>query len=424
MRLPRRLDVFPRYVRTFPSEEVTTVSTSEVDPRDTGLGVGDRDAIWQSVVDLYETGLHPGIALTVRHRGQVVIDRTIGHARGNGPADPRDAPKRLATPLTPFNLFSASKVVTAMLIHWLDDKGLVHLDDAVAEYIPGFAKHGKGRITLRHVLTHRAGIPTVPGESLDLDLLLDQEAIVGALCDAKPISMAGRTLAYHAISGGFILGEVIRRVTGDDERALLTRAVRAPLGFDTFNYGVPRARLPDVAVNAFTGPPPQPIYGWLLKRALGVAIRDAIDITNDERFLTGIVPSGNIVATADECCRFFEALLRDGELDGTPVFARRTVHRAIAEQTYRELDTILMIPIRYGMGFMLGGDRFSFMGRDTPRAFGHLGFTNVLVYADPERDISVALLNNGKPFLALRALKWLRIMRVIADRIPRVRRAA
>ena len=89
----------------------------------------------------------------------------------------------------------------------------------------------------------------------------------------------------------------------------------------------------------------------------------------------------------------------EGTLDGTQIFERKTVRRAIAETSYLEVDTTLMMPVRYSMGFMLGGDYLSFYGMGTPRAYGHLGFTNVLAYADPERDISVAFANTGKPFL-------------------------
>jgi CubicO group peptidase (beta-lactamase class C family) len=84
-----------------------------------------------------------------------------------------------------------------------------------------------------------------------------------------------------------------------------------------------------------------------------------------------------------------------------------------------EWDRIIKLPIRYGLGFMLGGRKVSFYGDNTPQAFGHLGFTNVLAWADPERAISVALMNNGKPFVTPELLAWLRIPRVISRCIPR-----
>jgi CubicO group peptidase (beta-lactamase class C family) len=164
--------------------------------------------------------------------------------------------------------------------------------------------------------------------------------------------------------------------------------------------------------------PPRP-YAWLLERAFGVGIEEAVALSNDPRFVTAAIPSANILSTAEEACRFFECLLREGEYDGARVFSPRTVRRAVMEQTNLELDTTLMMPVRYGMGFMLGGERYSPFGLATPRAFGHIGFTNILVWADPERDLSVALLNNGKPFVTLRLVRWLAVVHAISKHIPR-----
>src|SRR6185369_12500870 len=132
-------------------------------------------------------------------------------------------PKVRATPETPFNVFSASKPLPAMIIHLLDQRHLLHLDDPVCEYIPEFAQHGKEGITIRHVLTHRAGIPIIPDAALDLEYLadIDNAEAMRLLCDARPLSRAGGRLAYHAVTGGFILGEIVRRVTGKNIRTVV-----------------------------------------------------------------------------------------------------------------------------------------------------------------------------------------------------------
>ena len=140
----------------------------------------------------------------------MALNRAIGHARGNAPDDPREAPRVPIRTSTPMNLFSAAKAVTAMVIHKLDEQRQLHLEDRVCEYIPEFARHGKERITLRHVVAHRAGIPTLPHEAIDLDLLEDPDRIVGILCDLEPVSAPGRLLAYHAISGGFVLVSIVK----------------------------------------------------------------------------------------------------------------------------------------------------------------------------------------------------------------------
>ncbi|HET9485276.1 MAG TPA: serine hydrolase domain-containing protein, partial [Xanthomonadales bacterium] len=239
------------------------------------------------------------------------------------------------------------------------------------------------------------------------------------LSSQRPTYRAGRRLAYHAVTGGFVLGAIVERVTGKPLRDVMRDEILAPLRFDAFNFGVPAERLHEVAVNAFTGPPLVPPLSTLLRRALSVDFVEAVRVSNDPRFLTSVVPAGNIVATANEASRFMQLLLDGGTLDGVRVFETRTIQRAIAEQTYLELDLTLGAPIRYSMGFMLGGRLASLYGLRTQRAFGHVGFTNVFVYADPSRDIAVALMTSGKPALSPGLARTLLVMQTIAHRIPR-----
>jgi CubicO group peptidase (beta-lactamase class C family) len=269
----------------------------------------------------------------------------------------------------------------------------------VCEYIPEFGIHKKHWITIRHVLTHRAGIPNLPRDVMVLENLADWDNIVRILCAAKPTARAGRQLAYHAITGGFILGEVVRRVTGKDIRAVIDEEIRQPLGFRWMSYGARARDIKQVALNYFTGPLPLPPFSTILDGALGVPFQKAVEMSNDRRFLLGVIPSGNIVATADELSRFYQMLLNGGELDGVRIFEPRTIRRATAEESYLEIDFTLGFPFRYSMGFMLGSRWFSPYGSDTELAYGHLGFTNILSWADPERQIAVALMTSGKPLV-------------------------
>jgi CubicO group peptidase (beta-lactamase class C family) len=385
-RVPRSLDA------------VTSIG-AEAAATDVGVDPAGVARIWSAVEALYRSGIHPAIQLCVRHRGAVLIDRAIGYARGNGPDDPPEAPKVAVTPATPFTIFSASKAVTAMVVHLLDQRDVIRLDDPVCEYIPEFAVHTKQWITIRHVLIHRAGLPNVPPAAMDLDRLEDPDGIVQLLCQMPQTGRPGRQLAYHAITGGFILGEVVRRVTGKSIRTVLDEEIRRPLGFRWLSYGVLPHEVGEVALNYFTGPPALPPLSTLLRRALGVDFREATALSNDSRFLGGIVPSANVVTTANELSRFYQLLLDGGTLDGVRIFDPRTIRRAVSEQSYLEFDLTLALPFRYGMGFMLGGRRFSPYGPDTQYAFGHLGFTNILGWADPERQVAAALLTSGKPLV-------------------------
>ena len=406
-------------VRSFPADSVTSRNPQEADPRAGGLSRDQVEQMWGAVVKLYETGLHPAIGLCVRRRGYVILDRAVGHLRGNAPTDPPDVPRVPIRYDSLFNIYSAAKAVTAMLVHLADERGQLHLDDPVAEYIPEFSAHGKGTITIRHILTHRAGIPAVPGQKITLDMIADPQRIVDVICRAKPMSVAGRRLSYHAVTGGYVLAEVLRRVTGKDLRQLMRDDVRGPLNMASFDYGVARSDCDRVAENAFSGAPALPPYSWMLERSLGVDIHEAARMSNDPRYLTALVPSANLVGTAEEGSRFFELLLRGGTLDGVRVFDRRTVRRAVAEQSYLEVDSIMGVPVRYGMGFMLGANWFSLYGAHTPHAFGHIGFTAVALYADPDRDISVSLMTSGKPFITPGQLTWLNVARTIARVCPR-----
>lgn len=379
---------------------VTSINeTEEVDPRAVGVTPEGRAAIWGAVERLYRSGIHPAIQLCVRRHGEVLIDRAIGHAAGNGPDDPHHVRKVLATPATPFNIYSASKAITAMVIHLLDQRRLLHLNDPVCEYIPEFARHGKEAITLQHVLTHRAGVPNLPPEAMQLEALEDEGQIIRLLCDATPVWRPGRRLAYHAITGGFILGEIVKRVTGKNIRAVLKHEIQQPLGFRWMNYGVAPRDVSKVAVAYHTGLPVIPPISTVLERALGVPMHRAIAVSNDPRFLTAVVPSGNIIATANELSRFYQLLLNGGALDGVRIFEPRTIRRATQEHSYLEFDLTLVLPLRHAMGFMLGGQYLSLYGPDTENAFGHLGFTNIISWADPDRQLAVALMNNGKPLV-------------------------
>jgi CubicO group peptidase (beta-lactamase class C family) len=421
VRKPLLRSTFETLCRVYPADEVTSVEggEDEVDPGEAGLDPDDVQAIWRAAVGAYRTGLYPALSICVRRRGKVVIDRAIGHVSGNAPSDQPDAHRVPATPQTLFSLFSASKMVTAMLIHLLDERRQLHLDDPVAYYIPEFGVHGKDRITIRHVLTHRAGIPHIPREFAEVALLEDPDRIIALLSAQKPTWVAGRRLAYHALTGGFVLAEIIRRVTGQDVRSFLATEILRPLGFRHFNYGVAPHELSLVAQNAFTGPPVVPPLSTALRRVLSVDFHEAVRASNDPRFMTAIVPAGNIMATAAETCRFMQLLLSGGELDGVRVFDPRTILRAVAEQTYLEFDLTLGLPIRYSMGFMLGARVMTLYGTHTMRAFGHLGFTNVIVYADPERDISVAIMTSGKPALSPGVTRTLWLTQTIARHCPR-----
>jgi CubicO group peptidase (beta-lactamase class C family) len=390
---PLRRGVVPRDL------ESVTARDAEADPGAVGMTAEGVESIWEAAEALYRTGMYPALTLCVRREGHVILDRALGYARGGGPGDPEDGPRTPARPSTPFLIYSASKAFTAMVAHLLDQRGLIHSDDRVAEYIPEFASHGKYRITIEHVLSHRAGVPNLPPEAYDLDRIQDWDFLVQAICEARPRTRPGKLLAYHAISGGYILAEIVRRVTGRGIRDVLADEILAPLGFRWSNFGVAAEDLDRVGRCYPTGAPVLPPLSNVLSRALGKHPDDITRLSNDPRFLTGVIPAANTVTTANELSRFFELLRMAGELDGVRIFEPATIRRATVERAYREVDLTLGAPLRHASGFMLGARALSLFGPDTEEAFGHLGFTNVLGWADPERALSVGFITSGKPVL-------------------------
>jgi CubicO group peptidase (beta-lactamase class C family) len=225
--------------------------------------------------------------------------------------------------------------------------------------------------------------------------------------------------AYHAVTSGFVFAELIQRVTGVDIRTFLHEEIAAPLGMTHFNYGLPDSRLREAALDACTGPKLVWPLKDVFKRSLGISVEALIELSNDPRFRTAVIPSGNLFGTPNDICRFFELLVSGGELDGVRIFSQSTVSRAVAPQTPWQIDRMIFLPMSYSMGFMLGTDPVGLYGFRCRRAFGHVGLSNILAWADPERDISVALMNSGKPLFALDTAYWLEIVRQISTRIPR-----
>jgi CubicO group peptidase (beta-lactamase class C family) len=379
-------------------------------------------SVREAVEALYRTGVYPALQVCVRRHGHVVIDRAYGHSAGNAPTDPVDGPQIPVGLDSPFTIFSASKAITAMVIHKLDELRILHLEDRVVDYIPEFGSHGKQHITIRHLLGHRAGIPNLPPEAMDLDLLFHPEKVNELLCQARPRTRPGRILAYHAITSGFVLAEVVKRAAGRDIRQVLQTEIARPLGFRWMGYGVKPSQTDRVARNVATGPPVPPPLSGLLRRALGVDLADAVRLSNDPRFLTGIIPSANVVTTARELSAFYQCLLEEGELDGVRIFDPRTVHHATSEDSIWELDLTLGMPIRYGLGFMLGGEWVNLFGYDNRHAFGHVGFTNTFGWADPERQLSVAIVTNGQPVLSLHAVRLVQLLAELNRRFPKTPR--
>lgn len=374
------------------SRVTTRDAALEVEPASVQMSDAQVELIWKRIEQLYQTGLQPAISFVLRRQGRIVMRRSIGHA-ALGTRGPREA--ALCTPETPICLFSASKAVTAMLVHKLVEQRQIDLDDRIARYIPAYGVEGKASTTVRHLLAHRAGIPRVkPGT--DPAILFDWNAVVKMLCAAKPISSEGEVQSYHAITGGFILGELVQRVSGLSLRDYLAEHISKPMGLDVFSYGLPESRHRDAALNYVTGPKPWFPLTTYVQQILGAPFERVVEVSNSPEFLSAVIPAGNLYATADGIGAFFEMMLSGGQWNGRQIFKPETIAEAVRPAGPIHVDRTLFVPVRFSAGMVLGEWPFGLYGRDCRSAYGHLGFLTTICWADPARDISVAFLNTGK----------------------------
>ncbi|WP_295681813.1 serine hydrolase [uncultured Nevskia sp.] len=381
-----------------------------------GLSAADTKAIWAALKSLYRSGAYPGIAFCLRRHGELVFNRSIGHAEGNGPADSAAVPKRLLTPETPICLFSASKAVTAVLLHKLAEDGGIRLEERVSHYLPAFAQAGKRDTTISDVLAHRGGFPTMKIAKIErkVELMEDWDRIIRLICAAPPTS--GKQMSYHAITGGFILAEVLQKVTGTSLSSYLDQHIRKPLKMKHFTYGIGKKYWPEVAINYEAGALVRFPISTVAERALFVPFPEVVRASNTDSFKQAVIPAGNIFATADETSRFFQMLLDGGVANGQQLLKAETVARIARPLGRMNFDRTLMIPMRYSEGMMLGAKPAGMYGPDTADAFGHLGFMNILGWADPRRHISAGLLTTGKAILGTHLLSLSRLLATISSR--------
>ena len=400
-----------------PADLDTVTAVGDESPDAVGAAAIER--IWTAARRWYAAGLQPAIQVCLRYDGEVVLNRAIGHARGNGPEDAPGTEQVPVTPATPFVVYSAAKAITTTVVHMLVERGAFALDDRVCDYLPGYTSHGKDRTTIRHVMTHSAGVPFATGPRPNLKRMNDSDYAREMLGLMKPIHRPGLMHIYHGVTWGPLVREIVSAATGRDIREILATEILEPLGFRWTNYGVAEADVASVAPSYVTGTPlPAPVAA-ALRTALGGSMQQIIPFSNTPLFLTSVVPSSSTVSNADELSRFADLLRRGGELDGIRVMRPETLAAATAECRRLRPDVATgLAPIRWGTGYMLGSKRFGPFGRNAPAAFGHTGLTNIAIWADPQRRLAAAVVSSGKPGRHPEAGRYTDLLDRIAAEIP------
>jgi CubicO group peptidase (beta-lactamase class C family) len=301
---------------------------------------------------------------------------------------------------------SCTKGVTAICAHLLVERGLLDLDAPVAEYWPEFAANGKARIPVRWLLTHRAGLPMFPAAAgVRATDLLDWDRIVSVLAAAEPLWEPGAYCGYHAVTYGFLVGEVIRRVSGSTVGHFLATDVAGPLGAD-FWIGLPAEHEHRVLPNVVPPDAPRGVRNLSalyqehgldprtpLARAMLDAARDGDGPGerewNTRPFHAAEIPAANGIGDARALARLYAACI--GEVDGVRLLSERTVDAARTPQTDTvptppELSVITANPPRFGLGFQLPRPTMDAMLG--PGSFGHTGAGGRLGFAHPESGVA------------------------------------
>jgi CubicO group peptidase (beta-lactamase class C family) len=340
-------------------------------PDAAGLDPRKLDRLSAVVQQQVDTGLCLGATVAVARHGRLVLDRTFGKP---GAEDATRSPLWL--------LYSNTKVITAAALWQLFEDGHVGIHDPVARFLPDFARHGKGDITLLQVVTHRAGFPgaTVPAEAW-----ADHALLRRAVCDFVPEWEAGSRMHYHSTAAHWVLAAVIEAVTGDDYRTVLRSRVIAPLGLDDdIMVGVREEHL------ARAAPMVEPADdGRLVVRP----------VEGSAAFRRAGVPGGGGYGTARGMAAFYQMLVGGGALAEARVLGPRTVAFATRDFTGDTVDTFMGEPMHRGLGPHLRGTapRAHGLGSLAPaQAFGHGGVGSSFCWGDPTSGTSFAFLSNAR----------------------------
>jgi len=366
---------------------------------------GHCDPRFAEIRDLFEKSFEGdeeiGAAICFVLDGETVIDLWGGHYDAARTHEwERD---------TIVNTYSTTKGMTAICAHQLVEQGKLDLDAPVATYWPEFAAAGKAEIPVRWLLSHQAGLPAVRAPLPD-GAVLDWDVMTAALAAQEPWWEPGTKHGYHALTYGFLVGEVIRRVSGRTVGQWLREHVAGPLDAD-FHIGFgPEldARTSDLHGSLM---PTGGAGGELpdIPGPLGQMLKDMRDPTtmtgaafgnpprgtervNTRAWRAAEVPAGNGHGTARALARIYGALARGGEIDGVRILAPESIERARSEQAFGPDAVLGGLPTRFGLGFMLRQDFMPFS--PSPDAFGHPGAGGSIGIADPDARVGFGYVMN------------------------------
>ena len=359
-----------------------------------------------------------GASVAVYHRGELVVDLWGGLRTDDG--DPWSAD-------TLAMCFSTTKGVASAALHLQVEAGLVDYDEPVATYWPEFAQNGKEHLTVRHVLSHSAGLHRLRSIIDDAGEMLDWDHMVDALARQEPAYPPGTKTGYHAITYGWLVGEIVRRVTGRPLAEVVADDLAAPLGLDGLFVGCPPEERHRVAalepMNGIRSLLPGPAHR--VEKAIGTQLAKSLSMVrspvNPRRMINALLPRGmedvlagpelmdasvpamNGFFTARSLATLYATLAGGGALGEVRLWSPELVER-IGEVQNTRRDLVLVVPMQWRLGY----HRVMTSRGGFPEGFGHFGFGGSGAWADPSRDLAVAMVCNrgaGTPVGDLRLMR-------------------
>jgi len=364
----------------------------------------------------FDKGAEDGAAFAAYHRGQKVVDLWGGVA-DTTTGRPWDEDTMVLT-------YSTTKGATAMCANRLAEQGLLDVDAPVVRYWPEFGQSGKDAVTVGDLLGHRAGLPWIDG-TMSFEEAITWDPVVEALARQSPVWEPGTDHGYHAVTFGYLVGEVVRRVTGRSLGTYFRDEIAGPLDADWYvglpaseehrvarlvpgADGSPLDALGSLGSGSDADPAMQELMAQLapylgpdgaLTKALGApgGAFSAEEVWQDPRLHAAEIPAANGICDARSLARVYGACV--GEVagsDGTPfrVLSADQVDKALVQQTAGPDRVLLGMDIQWGMGFMLHVGVIALAGLGGPRSFGHFGMGGSVGWADPDLELGVGYVMN------------------------------
>jgi CubicO group peptidase (beta-lactamase class C family) len=341
-----------------------------------------------------------GAAVAVTVDGKQVVDLWGGYAD-----KARTQPWKRDTIV---NVFSTTKGLTAIAAHRMVDQGLIDLDAPVARYWPEFGQADKERIPVRWLLSHRAGLAAVR-KPLPESACYDWAAMTAALAGQEPWWEPGTKHGYHAITYGWLIGEVMRRVSGKSPGAYFRDEIARPLGIDC-HIGL-AASEDERCGQMIQSPPPPPdqvnLFEYAQKNPESVTAKAFMNpptamklgAINARAWRGAEIPAANGHTTGRALARLYGAIARGGEVDGIRILTPAAIERCHTEESHGR-DEVLMVPTRFSTGFMLT-QAHDPIGPNR-NAFGHPGAGGSLGFADPEAKVGFGYtMNKMGPYILI-----------------------